>query len=243
MRLKVITCQPVKRELYYLASKSENIIDIENIDMKYHEEPKDLTIKLQEIIDNTSGYDYLLLCFGLCSKATVGLVAKNMPIVLIKAHDCITFLLGSRSQYSKTFSENPGTYFYSSGWLDHYSSDIKQKGGETLHESIALAKLKEYTEKYGAENAEFLVEQEMAWIKNYRHALFIDTDIISVDHYNDMLDKIANKNNWSISKTKGDLSILQKFIDGNWDSDFLIVNPNEEIFETYDENIISKRII
>ena len=46
--------------------------------------------------------------------------------------------------------------------------------------------------------------------------------------------------NWDYTLMEGDMSLLEKFIAGDWDpKDFLIVPPGCRVIASYDENIIS----
>ncbi len=45
-----------------------------------------------------------------CGGATSGVVARDVPVVLARAHDCITIFLGGRARYEREFETTPGTY-------------------------------------------------------------------------------------------------------------------------------------
>ena len=71
-----------------------------------HKNPQaELRPALQRVIDEVEAgeetYDAILLGFGLCSMGIVGLHSSKMPLVVPRAHDCITMLLGSRETYQK----------------------------------------------------------------------------------------------------------------------------------------------
>ena len=76
--------------------------------------------RVQEAVDavDTEAYDAILLGYGLCNNGLVGITAKDIPLVLPRAHDCITLFLGDRKRYSTYFIDHPGTYFKTSGWIE-----------------------------------------------------------------------------------------------------------------------------
>ena len=84
-----------------------------------HNTPDALRKELQKAIDEVEGgYSAILIGYGLCSNGLEGIVARNTKLVIMRGHDCITFLLGSKEHYKKYFERHPGTYWYSPGWLD-----------------------------------------------------------------------------------------------------------------------------
>ena len=105
MRLKLIACEIAFREICLCAANSRNVVDPQFLPKGLHDiETRDMVARLQEEIDGTDEkYGAILLGYGLCNNGTVGLVARNAPLVLPKAHDCITFFLGSRRRYQEFF--------------------------------------------------------------------------------------------------------------------------------------------
>jgi len=120
MLLKVLACEISKRELQYAATRSTNQVDLEFLPQGYHDVPVSGRQHIQEHIDSVpkDKYDAIALGYGLCGKILVGLTCSHTPLVIPRAHDCITFFLGSKKRYQKCFSERPGTYYFTSGWLE-----------------------------------------------------------------------------------------------------------------------------
>ena len=120
MFLKVIACEIAFREISFCAAKSPNIIDTEFLPQGYHDIPKTGLVEIQKRIDAvpTGKYDGILLGYGLCSNIITGLTTTHTPLVIPRAHDCITLFLGSKERYREFFDAHPGTYYYTSGWLE-----------------------------------------------------------------------------------------------------------------------------
>jgi hypothetical protein len=53
--------------------------------------------------------------------------------------------------------------------------------------------------------------------------------------------KICKENGWEFLRVRGDMSLLRRWIDGDWDDDFLVLHPGQEVYATYDERIIDRR--
>lgn len=225
LKLHFITCKVLQREAYYCAAKSNNIVDITIMPQGLHNEPEKLTLKLQEklkITQDVQGrpYDAFLLGYGLCSNGIVGLKA-GIPMVVPRGHDCMTILLGSKTKYKNYFDSHHGIYWYSPGWIESNLMPGQQRYDQTYTE---------YLEKYGEENAQFLMDAEQTWMKEYEWATFIDWPVFKNDTYRDFTKNSANYLKWKYDEVKGDPSYMQNFVDGNWnEEDFLLVKPGQTI--------------
>jgi len=152
----------MQREAYFCAARSKNVVDIVLMEQGLHDEPEKLRREVQKALDNTCDiqgcpYDASLLGYGLCSNGIVGLSAK-IPIVAPRGHDCITLLLGSKDKYQEYLDSHRGVYWYSPGWIE---------SGKQPSEERYEKMLKEYKEKYGDDNTQYLMEVEQSWIKEY----------------------------------------------------------------------------
>ncbi|MCX7843410.1 MAG: DUF1638 domain-containing protein [Clostridia bacterium] len=243
LRLKVIACDVLNREISYLGSQSECFIDVTFLHQGLHNTPDELRKMLQDEIDrankgfsynyyNTAPhYDYIILGYGLCSNGVAGLSSSTVPLVIPRGHDCITLLLGSKDSYKEHFEAHPGTYWFSSGWIERgwQPSELKYK---TLY--------KEYCEKYGEDNAEFLMDMEQGWMKDYNSAALITWDCLgNKDRYRSFTEQSARFLNWNFIDLKGDHSLLQRILNGIFNEDeVLIVPPGRKVVQSFDDRII-----
>jgi len=237
MRLKVIACKVLLRELYYLSYKSKNIIDIQWLKQALHNEPYKLKNMLQKTIDSIENedekYDAICLGYGLCSNGIVGIRSKKYPIVVPRGHDCITLLLGSKEKYQDMFRKHKGgIYWYSPGWIEHSIQPGKDRFDYIYNE---------YSKLYGEENAEYLMEMEQNWMKEYDNAIYIDwKDFFDTDEYIKYTKECADFLKWNFAKVDGSESLLFDMLEGNWDNDrFLVVEPGKKVKPTYLEDIIA----
>jgi len=120
--------------------------EITFLDYGLHEVPKELARTVQEQIDGVQEPSRILLGYGLCGNGLQGIQAGRHTLFIPRADDCIAILLGSYQAYLKEFSENPGTYYLTKGWLESGSDPLKE-----YHETV---------EKYGAENAAWVMDQQ-----------------------------------------------------------------------------------
>jgi hypothetical protein len=236
MRLQFIACKVLQREAYYCAARSENVVDVVLMEQGLHDEPDRLRSEVQKALDNICDiqnrpYDASLLGYGLCSNGIVGLSCE-IPIVVPRGHDCITLLLGSKDKYQEYFDSHRGVYWYSPGWIESGKQPSKER-----YEKL----LEEYKEKYGDDNAQYLMEVEQNWIKEYSWATFIDWGITDSSEYKNYTRNCAEFLHWSYEELKGSPTLMQKLIDGHWhDSEFLVVKPGQKITEDLTNDGIMK---
>src|SRR5271169_4196374 len=114
MRLKLISCEVFTRELCDTAARSVHQVDLAFLPKGLHDIGcAGMLSRLQAAVDAVEApqYDAILLGYGLCNNGIAGLTARTLPIVVPRAHDCMTLFFGSRDRYEDYFRKNPGTYF------------------------------------------------------------------------------------------------------------------------------------
>lgn len=236
MRLQFIICKVMQKEAYFCAGRSKNVIDIVLMPQGLHDEPDRLRSEVLKALDHTCdiqgrAYDASLLGYGLCSNGIVGLSSK-IPLVVPRGHDCITLLLGSKDKYQQYFDTHRGVYWYSTGWIEDGNQPSKER-----YERL----LKEYREKYGADNAEYLMELEQSWMKEYSWATYIDWGFSNRDKEKKYTKKCAKFLGWNYDELKGNPGLMQRLVDGNWnDKEFLTVSPGQKINEDLTKDGIIK---
>ncbi len=244
MRLRLIACEVFTRELSAAVAHSMHIIDPIFLPFGLHSYPNELRVRLQSEIDAAEGlrYDYILLGYGLCSRGTAEISARSIPLVIPRAHDCITLFLGSRDRYDEEFASHPGTYYYSAGWIERSEGDVEQGTISDKHEEALREHYREYVEKYGEDNAKFLIEQESLWLANYSRAALIRTGVGNLETYQEFTKNIAKSRGWDYEEIEGNLNLLEKMVRGDWaEGDFLIVPPGASTAESFDQKIITAK--
>jgi len=232
LRFKCIACDALARPVYLSAARSPHIVDVTPARYGLHETPNKLRQALQEHIDladEENIYDAVILAYGLCGKATHGLRAGKIPLVIPRAHDCITLFLGGRTRYTQEFSSCPGTYWYVQDYLergDAHNSPLSIGAHSAADAEKVYA---EYVEKYGVDNAEYLMEVMGAWQSHYERAAFIDMGVANGKEVEAHARADAERKGWRFESLAGDLVLIKRLLEGNWDDHFLVLQPGQEI--------------
>jgi len=247
MLLKVIACEIAFREICYLAARAQNVVDLEFLTQGHHDVPAAGREDIQQRINAVpqGKYDAILIGYGLCSNILDGIKATHTPLVIPRAHDCITFFLGSARRYQEFFDSHPGTYYYTSGWLEcrkRRGDDIKQGAAFFLPASSlpgAKKAYQEWVDKYGEERAQYLLEVLGTWSESYSHGVLIDFDFTKPLRLSEEVSKICSERGWKFEEVQGELGLLERWLGGDWKAEeFLVVRPGEEVGPTHDEKII-----
>lgn len=244
MHLQLITCDILARPAYLCAARSPHVVDVSMLPRGLHEEPRDLRSRLQAAIDaSPPGYDAIVLGYGLCGGATAGLAARDVPVVVPRAHDCITLFLGSRDRYrSETDGRDP-TYWYVNDQLEReYAAPTGTVAGAIGAGSDTDAGLDalraEYVAKYGEDNADYLMEVMGAWRSHYRRAGFIALGVTDESAAERTAREQAERRGWAFERFEGSLLLLRRLIDGEWNEDVLMLAPGETLAMSYDDDVI-----
>ncbi len=245
MRFKLIACEILFREFSALAARSVATIDITFLPKGLHDIGRvRMSERLREALlaVDESAYDAVLFGYALCNGGVTGLAARSIPLVLPRAHDCITLFLGDRRKYLDYFHANPGTYFKTTGWIERgrdlgqtdpdavvSGSRADNAANPTLGVNGRNMNFARLVAKYGEDNARYLCE-ELGRMKHYSQLAYIETGVEPDDRFENATRELAAQNGWRFEKLVGNLELMRKLLDGEWDADdFLVVQPGERI--------------
>jgi len=244
MKLKVIACKVLSREVSLLNADCPNFLDVTYLRQGYHDTPEILRNILKGEIErietgsdpyssdtSVRDFDAILLGYGLCSNGIAGLTSEKYTIVAPRAHDCVTLFLGSKEKYLKYFNENSGTYWYTDGWIENTLMPGPDYRGHYY---------KKYVAQYGEENAEYLADNALSWLSNYKRCAYIGLEEFEHGKGAEFTRKCAGCLNFEYDYVKGDIGLLRRFLWGDWNpEDFLVLPPGKKITASNDTDIIS----
>ncbi len=240
-RLHAIACDILARPVYLCAARSPHVVDVTLFRRGLHDDPPDLRSQLQGAIDATPpGYDAVVLGYGLCGGATAGIEARDVPVVLPRAHDCITLFLGGRERYDAETREG-ATYWYVADQLERLDGNRSGPAGagfaSDTEEELAAVRA-EYVEKYGEDNADYLMEVMGAWRAHYSRGAFVAMGVGDDDAAAAVAREQADRRGWAFERVEGSLVLLRRLIDGDWNDEVLVLQPGERLAMSYDDGVV-----
>lgn len=209
-RTKIIACATVIEEMLPILPKN---MAYEVLDFGLHLKPESLKQSLQATIDaNCAHFDTLLLGYGLCSMAIVGLAARDCTLVVPRVDDCIAIFLGSKDAYTEQAKKEPGTYYLTKGWIEVSDTPFEEH--------------KRLVEKYGQARADRIMG---LMLKNYTRLAYIDTGQDEQEHYRAYAQQTAQKFNLRFEEIAGSDALVRKMLFGPWDDEILVAPPGHTI--------------
>ncbi len=231
--IALIVCRVLEAEVAAFTRDAAHVVRREFFEMGLHDHPADLRRRLAEAIERAEAdpaVQTVVLVYGLCGLALVDLSPRRCPLVVARAHDCLTLFLGDKDRYAECMRRTPGLYWYSPGW---------NRGQRVPGPERDAALRKEYTAKYGAENAEALLEMERSAFAQHSAAGYTDLRLPGDDEHRRYAERCAAALGWGFDYHPGDGTLLRDLLFGPWDDRrFLVVPPGQRIVHTADEAII-----
>lgn len=205
-RTLILACATVIEEMLPLMPPT---MKYKVLDFGLHVNPDQLRTVLQNEIDFAhSKFDTIILGYGLCSQAVIGIKATHCTLVIPRVDDCIAIFLGSCKAYQQQFKSEPGTYYLTKGWI---------KVGDS-----PFAEYEEILKKQGKERADRIMR---IMLKNYTRLALINTGQHEMDYYRHYARNTADRFGLRYEEIIGSTTLVTKMIEGNWDDDFIVIPP------------------
>lgn len=237
--LKFIGCEIIYREACLLAARSPHVVDLQFLRKGLHDvKTPDMLAKVQSAVDAVGdGYDAVILGYARCSDGTVGLAARSIPLVVPRAHDCVTFFFGSRAAYRQYFDAHPGTYYHTTGWSERSACEGPERNGVMSQLGLNRSHA-ELVAQYGLENADFIAEVMGSWAANYDNLCYLEMGVCDERPFIAASRAEAERRGWSFDHRKGAWTLLEKLFFGRWDDDFVVLQPGRGLAARNDEGIL-----
>ena len=243
MRRTIISCEVFTRELCDAAARSPHQVDLRFLPKGLHDIGcTGMLARLQGAVDavDPAACDTILLGYGLCNNGIAGLTARATPLVVPRAHDCMTLFFGNRVRYEEYFRRNPGTYFLTTGWIERGEATGELRQISISHVNGMDMTYPELVAKYGEENAQFLYDQLCDQTKHYRRLTFISMGLEPNESFLETARRRAAEKRLEFSTEEGSLRLIHALVNGPWEEeDFLLVPPGHRIVADYGQGLIS----
>ena len=123
-RLVLIACPAVTGELAEGATVG---VDCRELEAHLHIKPDDLKVALRDAVAQLDEPGVtIVLGYGLCSNAVLGLKTEHATLVVPRVDDCIAMLLGSNEAFSREAEKERGSYYVAKAYLDECSTIVSE---------------------------------------------------------------------------------------------------------------------
>jgi hypothetical protein len=77
-----------------------------------------------------------------------------------------------------------------------------------------------------------------AWQQHYKRAAYIDLGVGNGSSVEKKAQEEAGRRGWEYERLVGDIRLITRLLNGDWDDEFLVLKPGSTVEMTYDEEII-----
>lgn len=210
MQTLALACETISDEIKLSARKTGSRMPIHWIESGLHNSPERLRRHLQKEItslERKTSPDFILLLFGYCGNALLGLTARSSSLVVPRVDDCISLLMGGNKRRDQ-FNREAMAYYLTRGWLRH-------KNNLWYEHRCCL-------QKYGPEQTDKIYRLMLGRYKNLN---VIETGAYDPDEILPLTRELAHDLGLQHRLVSGSLKIIHKALLGEWDDDFAIIEP------------------
>jgi hypothetical protein len=207
----IIACKTLEDEVVQVIEKTGTDFPVYWIESGLHNYPERLKEKLQQEINGLTEYNYIILFFGLCGNALLGLSSTHSTLIVPQVDDCISLFLGGNA-VRREIEESFRAYYLTKGWL-RYENNIWKEYQRSL-------------EKYGPERTRSIFT---IMFKHYSHLLVIDTGAYDAKEFIKEAEDISTELGLQLAVVPADLSIMVAALQNRWDQGFALIKPQEAV--------------
>lgn len=212
----VIACQTLSDEVNMAIAETGVKHPVIWVESGLHNHPETLRMRLQETVSRISNVENIILCYGYCGNALLGLHSTGARLIVPRVDDCISLLLGSYEK-REALSREMVSYFLTRGWI--------------VNENNIIREYERCVERYGKERAQRVLKM---MLEHYRRLVLIDTGAYPLDDA--CLAKsyeIAEMMGLKHQVVKGSIGMLKQLLTGPWDENFIVLEPGEKLSMDY----------
>lgn len=210
----ILACGNLRFHLDAAQEKMNTSFPIIELDTSYHSNPELMRSKIIETINMLpSSVNTILVCMGYCGGSWKD-IKCDKTVIIPRLDDCVTLLLTTDNEWHPNLKKTGCLY-------------LKDSNDNTL--SISNIK-KHLIETMGEKRGQKMFD---LWFDSYHTVSIIDTGIYDC-HSKEYVES-ANENaaliHSKVEYIKGSNLILEKLVSGNWDEQFMILQPGEIMTE------------
>lgn len=219
MRTTMIVCETLRDEFLFLYKDIGLKANVKWIESGLHNYTQKLHDRLQEAVDGITDCDRVILVFGRCGDSVLNLKNGNFEMIIPKADDCISLLMGS-DERRRDYSKEHAAYYLTDGWI---------RGERNIWVEYLYS-----VEKYGEETARSIADMMYC---NYRTLALLDTGVNPIGQLMEKTREIEKTLNLERKVVPAELTYMRELLTGPWDAKRYEVIPPFGVVGKMSENI------
>lgn len=194
IRIGVIACEMIKRELELVLPKFPDVTEVVWLEGALHVDPPEIKKRVIDQINEMKGrVDVIFLGYAYC-ESLKGIEAEvDIPVVLPPYDNCIIMML-TPERYEEEMKKVTGTFFLTPG--------LAEGGSELVIRDLHLDRAR----KHGKDP----MDLARLLFANYRRCLYIDTGVGQRDYFLAKAEKFCRDFNLVLEETITDTSAIEK---------------------------------
>ncbi len=214
MKRRLIACTMQMDVIRYVMRQYHRKIPIAWISRTFHNQKQILHAKIQDFINCSQDADEILLSYGLCGNAVLGLRSEKTKLVVPNFDDCISQLLYTDRQrpHKRIAFTEKGCYYLTREW--------------TMDQEAIVPQCQKICQMYGEDNGRQIIQQIYS---GYHSLVLLDTGAYDVAEIHDYAKQGALYTGMQVRVEKGSCDIMKKLILRNYDQTIAVFEPGEKI--------------
>ena len=198
----------------YVIKKYQIEITVIWLDRKLHNDPKKLHLCIQQQILENQDADEILLSYGLCGNAVIGLYSEHTRLVMPAFDDCICQMLYAESEgmvVNLGISEK-GCFYLTREWTIDQDSIVPQC--ELIY--------RQYGKEYGSQ-----IIKEI--YSGYHSLVIIDTGVYDLTKVCGYAKLAADYTGMRVKIQRGSCKVIENLLLGKYDKTIRMVKKGERV--------------
>lgn len=202
----VIACGMLRTEIEHVYRKNHLDYPIRWIKKGMHEYPGQLKAKLEAGIEAYQDKTYVILVYGMCGLAPIGLKSAKSTLAIPKFDDCIRILMCREK--GEPIPTGCTHFYFTREWVDS--------------DKFMLDEFDRYIASYGEETGHMLID---TMIDSYEAIDMIDDGTYDAKMLCEKVRPRAAGYGLSCGCVKGTTRVLEKLLLGDWDEEIVVNLP------------------
>lgn len=216
MKTKILSCGTLEKEVRLAMERCHAQIPLVLLEENNHDVPHRLSACIQEKLDQMADVDRVLMAFGTCGGAMVGLRSGKAEMIIPRVDDCLSLLMGSMERRYASTGNGFGV-FLTESWLNN--------------EKSMEAELDRIEQRYSPSRAARVIQM---LYRNFDSLNVIDTGAYDVSSILPRTLALAQRLSLKHRIVQGTTAYLEELLQGPWDPDrFIIIPPGTTITEAH----------